>query len=94
MCLIDQKNIISTAPLRKEAFKMCVRVKHIIIVTDHCINPGGNIQRKLKRTYHKLLGLSLYRRPIHFISTDKHIINCIIYAIKVTFCIRARFRIA
>ena len=72
---------------------MRIRVEYVIIIADHSIDPCGNIERKFKRTDFELLSLPLDCRTVDISTTHQHIIDCIIYPVKMPLCIRARLRI-
>ena len=49
--LVYQKQIIPRNTLTKKAFQIYIRIKYIIVIADHTICPGGQVQTKLKGTH-------------------------------------------
>lgn len=69
------------------------RIKHIIIVADHCIHPQRKIQTHLKGTHLPLLGLAKDGLPVIDMRGGPQLINRIIDPVEMAFGIGTMGRI-
>ena len=63
MSFIDKKNILPFNTFRKEAFQLCLGIKHIIIITDDSIYPKRQVKPHFKGAYLPLFRLCFKNFP-------------------------------
>ena len=73
---------------------MGIRIKHIIVITDHGVDPGGYIQRQFEGADPESLRLRLYDRPADLVPAHEHVIDRVVYPVKMAFRVGAGIRIA
>ena len=73
---------------------MCIRVKYIIIITDHRIYPERYIQCHLKRADLEFLRLGFQYAACHLTGASDQIEYCVINPVIMPLCIRTCIRVA
>ena len=93
MGLVDQKQIIPLHAIPKKPLQIHIRIKHIIIITDHRVHPGGSIQTHLKRTHLPLPCLHKQFLPLIRVLLCQKLIHRVIHSVKMPIGIRTLLRI-
>ena len=94
VCLIDQKQIISFYIVTEKTLQSRIRVKYIIIVTDHGIHPHRKIQRHLIGANFPFFALFPDGFPVKHLGLIQHFKNCFVHPVIMPFRIRTFDRIA
>ena len=81
MGLIDKKNIVFLC-ISKKAFQINIRIKNVIVITDHTVHPQRHIQLHFKRTHIMFFGISINHRCRHRTLVIDQIKNSVIDTVK------------
>ena len=87
--LVHQKNVVTACPLLEKAFEIHIGIKHIIVIAQNIVHPGGHVQTEFKGAHRIRLCLSQNLLPCEHIRGLQQIIDCIIHPVIMPFGIGA-----